>query len=130
MFGEEHAMDKKTLHLRAAQILIYLNALVWVIVGVAALIRSPEASAPLSAWLLVVGLGAIAYGALLAAAGVYLRRGRKAYTLALGLIILSIILVFFDDVGWADLLGLVPALIAAVFLLVERKTLLGQAAAA
>lgn len=123
-------MDRKALLLRITKFLVILNALAWAIVGVAALVRSGRYTPPMDIYMGIIGLGSIAFGLLLAAAAIALRVGsRKLYFLILGLMILSVILPVFDDFGWADLIGLLPALAAAVFMLVEKKTLTGPATA-
>lgn len=112
-----------------ARALIFLNALIWLGVGIATIIQNPlTRDAP--AWVPVLSAAFVAYGLVLAASGWLLGRWRMGYILAAGLMILTVILFIFDDFGWVDLVSMLPALAAAVYLLANRRSLSVEATAA
>ncbi len=111
-----------------ARALIFLNALVWIGVGLANIILYPRIE-PSTGWILVFAAGFILFGTVLAASAALLGRWRTraSYYLASGLMALTVILFIFDDFGWIDLLAMLPALMALGFLVANRKKLTGPA---
>jgi hypothetical protein len=115
-------MNKIPSTLWIARALIYLNAIIWVGVGLANILLYPRT--PQSHWsILLFAAGMIAYGAILAATGILLGRWKYSYPLAAGLMVLTVLLFFIDDFGLNDLLAMLPALAALVFLAARRKAL-------
>lgn len=110
--------------LHTAQVLIFLNALIWIGVGVANLILFPGQNVP-PFWRLAIVAGFMIYGLVLGAAGLAVGRwqGRTAWGVAFGLMLLTILLFLFDDFGLADLLSMLPALVTAVYLFIYRRQL-------
>jgi len=111
---------------RWGQGLLIVNAAIWVGVGVAWLLRHDGAMA-LPPWLVWgLGLAMLSYGALLLAVGIQLRlKKRRIHLAAVLLISMAIIGGMFDDLGLADLLGMLPALAALIYLWIHKNTFSG-----
>jgi hypothetical protein len=119
-------MNNSKLVIRIGQVLLFLNALLWIVAGASYIFRvNPSDSAPF--WMiLVVGLGMLVYGGILVLMGLLLAQKRKAYFYTtVALLGLSIILPVFDQFGLADLIALVPVICAFIYLLFKRQVFLG-----
>jgi hypothetical protein len=120
-------MDNQKLVIRIGQVLLFLNALLWLVAGTSYVFRlTPSGNAPM--WMaLVVGIGMLIYGGILVYLGFLLAQKRKFYFYSTVILLgLSIVLPVFDDFGMADLIALVPAICAFIYLLFKRHVFLGQ----
>ena len=106
----------------ALRILFLLNAVVWVVLGAVTLARmasgSPEQAsvagiltALMAAYALVLCFIAWSLG----------KRKRIFYYFAIAVSVLTILLTFTDQVGLADIIGLVMALVPLVLLIATRR---------
>lgn len=105
--------------------LLFLNALLWLVVGIAGIfLIDPNSKAPF--WVLVIiSVGMIVYGAILVLLGFLLRlRRRLYYFTAVILLVISILLPLFDDFGLADMIAVVPAICALIYLLFKKRFLI------
>ncbi len=110
---------------RAAQILVGLNALIWLVVAVVYLLRYAASDDIPLGLVILIALGMAVFGALLLLLGIRLSQRRKAVVYAaLCALMFSLVLPIFDDFGWVDFLAALPALIAAIYLLLHRKELI------
>ncbi len=117
-------MNKSKIVVWIGQGLLFLNALLWLVPGVAGLFGyNPLTKVPF--WvILVISGGMILYGGILILVGILLRLRRKAYYFtAVILMGMSILLPVFDDFGMADLIVAVPAICTLIFLLFNKKVL-------
>lgn len=110
---------------RTAQVLVGLNALIWLVVAVFYLLRYAKSGDIPLGLVILIALGMAVFGAFLLLAAVRLSQRRKAvvYAALCGLMF-SLVLPIFDDFGWVDFLATLPALIATVYLLLQRKKLI------
>jgi len=117
--------DKKVM--RISQGLIFLNALIWIIAGIAGLLRS-KLIPGIPSWIIVVmSIGMMGYGAILFGLGIGLgTRKRFFYYASLAMIALSVILPVFDDFGLADLLAVIPAAATMVYLILNKPKLISK----
>jgi hypothetical protein len=114
-------MDNNHKVMRIGQGLIYLNALIWLVAGVAIFLR-PRINPTIPSWTItVMAILMLGYGVILFRLGIGLRtRNKFIYYAVLAVIALSVILPIFDDFGLADLLAVIPAIIAFVFLSINK----------
>jgi hypothetical protein len=118
-------MDNNQKGIRIGQVLIYLNALIWMIAGVAIFFR-PRMNLNIPSWIFIgMAILMLGYGMILIGLGIGLgTRKRFFYVAALLMITLSVILPIFDDFGLADLLAVIPAAITLIYLVYNRSNLL------
>jgi hypothetical protein len=116
-------MDNNQKVMRISQVLIYINALIWLVAGVAIFFR-PRINHAIPSWIFIgMAILMLGYGMILIGLGIGLgTRKRFFYDAVLGMIALSVILPIFDDFGWADLLAVIPAVITLVFLAINKKS--------
>ena len=117
-------MNKVKIMVWIGQGLLFLNALLWLVPGVAGLIGfNPLRGVPF--WVvLVISGGMILYGGILILVGILLRLRRKVYYFTTVILLgISILLLVFDDFGMADLIVAVPAICTLIFLLFNKKVL-------
>lgn len=104
--------------------LLFLNALLWLVVGFAGIFRiNSRTNVPI--WvILVISGGMIVYGSILLLLGILLRLRRRLYYFSAVILLgVSIILPLFDDFGLADMIAVVPAICALIFLLFKKRIL-------
>jgi hypothetical protein len=118
-------MDNNQKGIRIGQALIYLNALIWMVAGVAIFFR-PRMNLNIPSWIFIgMAILMLGYGMILIGLGIGLgTRKRFFYIAALLMIALSVILPIFDDFGLADLLVVIPAAITLIYLVYNRSNLL------
>jgi len=106
--------------------LVILNAVIWMAVGIVWLLRQ-HSPAVMPLWVVWgMGIAMIGYGGALLFLGVQLRRQKQdIYLAAVALISIAIIAGLFDDLGLADLLGLLPGLVALIYLWIYKNVLSG-----
>jgi hypothetical protein len=110
-----------------SQGLMYLNALIWIVAGVAGFfLRRMNLNIP--SWIFIgMAILMLGYGVILIGLGIGLGTKNKfVYYAALVMIALSVILPIFDDFGFADLLAVIPAVITLVFLSINKKSFYWQ----
>jgi len=115
---------KKALHL--AKSLLYLDAAIWLVFGIASLIRLANHSS--AGWLTLLIVAALLFvncGAMLIAAWGIGRRWRPFYYFALLLLAGNIILTFTDQFGWFDFITLLLDCALLGILILQRKAFLG-----
>jgi hypothetical protein len=117
-------MENNQKVMRISQGLMYLNALIWMVAGVAGFfLRRINQKIP--SWIFIgMAILMVGYGVILIGLGLGLRKRRIFYHVSLVMIALSVILPIFDDFGFADLLAVIPAIITFVFLSINKKILL------
>lgn len=101
---------------------ILLSALTWLVIGalIAAQLHPGMPSDPILQW----GMAAAAFAVgvvLVVLAWLLAKRRRLAYFIALVALAVVMLLMVFDQFGWADLVGLVINLVPFVLLLIGRK---------
>ena len=100
-----------------------LSALVWLVIGVlfaARLHPGMSSTDPLIHW----GMAAASFAAfvvLVVLAWLLAKRKRLAFIITLVALAVLMLLTIFDQIGWADLVGLLINLVPFVLLLVGRK---------
>jgi hypothetical protein len=121
-------MDNNQKMMRISQVLIYVNALIWLVAGVAIFFRT-RINHAIPSWIFIgMAILMLGYGVILLVLGIGLGTRKKfIYYAALVLIALSVILPIFDDFGLADLLAVIPAIFAVVYLSIYKKILLASA---
>jgi len=105
-----------------AYVFILANALVWLALGVivAANIHPALPDATLLKGIMAV-MSFIGAGILLVAFFLLLKRRRSGFYLAIGFLIVTTLLTFFDQVGWSDLVVLVINLVPIILLVKDRN---------
>lgn len=102
-------------------VFIFLNVLVWLVLGVVTAtnlhLALPEI--PLLRGIMA-GMSFTGAGILLVAFILLLKRRRIGFFLALGFLLVTALLTFFDQVGWVDLVTLVIHLIPILLLIKDR----------
>jgi hypothetical protein len=118
-------MDKNRMVMRISQVLIYVNALIWIVAGVAGLFLQ-RINQNFPPWIFIgMAILMLGYGMILIGLGIGLgTQKRFFYYAVLGMIALSVILPIFDDFGWADLLAVIPAFITMIYLIHNRTKIL------
>lgn len=109
---------------RIGQVLVILNGLIWLVAGIAGLMRAFTPSG-IPFWvLLVMSIGMIGYGGILLGLGIGLGlRQPVFYYAALIMVALAAVLSIFDDFGLADFLAVLPAIVTVIYLVVNKKTM-------
>jgi hypothetical protein len=118
-------MDNNHKGIRIGQVLIYLNALIWMVAGVAGFfLRRMNLNIP--SWIFIgMAILMLGYGVMLIGLGIGLGTRKKFFYYAvLVMIALSVILPIFDDFGLADLLAVIPAIITLIYLIYNRGNIL------
>jgi hypothetical protein len=106
---------------RAAQILFFVNAAIWLVLGVTTLVRLASGATDQSMTMWVVGILVFGNAGAMLLAGIGIGRPRKLfYLFALAVLVVNIILTFTDQVGIWDLLTLLVDLALLVLLIVAR----------
>lgn len=120
-------MDNSKITIRIGQGLVILNGLVWIVAGIASLIRINQVAGTPTWILLVLSIGMLSYGVILIGLGIALASRRRFFFYAsLALVALSIILPIFDDFGLADLLAVLPSVVAVIFLSFNKNNICGS----
>ena len=101
--------------------LVVFNGLIWLIVGVAALVRSNQVEGVPDWMYTLMAIGILGYGIILVISGVGLGKHKTFYYSAMTLVILSAVLTIFDDFGWVDLIAVLIFTATAVYLFMNRK---------
>jgi hypothetical protein len=115
----------KTLNaVRAAQILFFLNAVIWLILGIVSLLRLSRGS-PIPI-IMALGIAIMMFGnaSAMIVSGFGLRKWRGFYYLALAVLLVNIVLTFTDQVGLLDILTFALDLVLLGLLIVARKRFL------
>ena len=106
---------------RAAQILFYLNAAIWLVLGVSTLVRLASGESDQSTSMWVVGVLVLGNAAAMLLAGIALGKPRwPFYAFALAVLVVNIVLTFTDQFGILDLLTLLVDLALLGSLIVAR----------
>jgi hypothetical protein len=118
-------MDNDQKVLRISQVLIGLNALIWLVAGGAIFFR-PRLNPAIPSWIFIVmAILMLGYGVILLGLGIGLGTRKKfIYYAALVLIALSVILPIFDDFGFADLLAVIVPAVTLIYLIYNRNKIL------
>ena len=104
------------------RILFYLNAAIWLVLGVVSLLRIANEGAVYSMTILVVALFMFGNMAALLLSGFVLKWQQKRwFWLVTAVLLINIILTFTDQVGLFDLLTLLLDLIILSLLIVNRE---------
>jgi len=113
---------KPSAFIRAAQILLYINAAIWIVLGIATLLRMSQTNpeSPFLLWIIAILMAGNASMMLLSGWG--LGTGHRLfYYLALIVMAVNIILTFTDQFGLLDFLTLVIDLAILALLIACRK---------
>jgi hypothetical protein len=104
------------------QAFILLNALLWLAFGVATIIRLDPGPVIPDDMRGFMSMAAFAIAAILLGSLFFLfRRNRNAYYLVIVFFAFFSLAIFFDDVGWSDLVFLGISLMPLILLIVDRK---------
>jgi len=110
-------------YLRSAQVLLYINAAAWLILGILTLLRvsqnNPESTFAL--WIIAILMAGNAGMMLLCGWGLGIDH-RLFYYLALAVMAVNILLTFTDQFGLLDFLTLVIDLAILAFLVADRRS--------
>jgi len=117
------ATGSRSSYLRSAQVLLYINAAVWLILGILTLLRvsqnNPESTFAL--WIIAILMAGNAGMMLLCGWGLGTDH-RLFYYLALAVMAVNILLTFTDQFGLLDFLTLVIDLAILAFLVADRRS--------
>lgn len=118
-------MDNNQKVIRISQVLIYVNALIWLAAGVAVFFR-PRINPAIPSWIFIgMAILMLGYGVILVGLGKGLGTRKKFYYYAsLVMLAMSVILPIFDDFGLADLLAVTPAAATLIYLIYNRSKIL------
>lgn len=106
------------------QRLFYLNAAVWVLLGILTLWRMRAGGSFDAIGAIMIGMLMFGNAFILLLAGVGLgERTRLTYVFAVLILVVNILLTFTDQVGWLDLLTLLLDLVILAMLVVYRRQL-------
>jgi hypothetical protein len=106
----------------ALRILFLLNAVLWVVLGAVTLSRMASASPEQAAVAGILAALMAAYGLVLCFIAWSLgKRRRIFYYFAIAVSVVTILLTFTDQVGLADIIGLVLAAVPLVLLIATRR---------
>ncbi len=115
-------MTKRPLSVNAALGFILLNALVWLVFGgITATNANPALPVPPLIKVIMAFLSIAIAGMLLGLFIFIRRRNRIAYYLILGLLVITFLLNFFDNVGLVDLVVIIINLIPIILLIKDRS---------
>jgi lysylphosphatidylglycerol synthetase-like protein (DUF2156 family) len=119
---------KQSFSVRLTLALILINAVTWLAFGgILAADAHPALSVPLLVKVIMAFLS-FTVAAVLVSLFVFLgRQSRVAYLLTLLLFILTILITFFDDIGWADIFFLLLNIVPFLLLIKDRRWYLGKA---
>jgi hypothetical protein len=107
---------------QAAQFLFYINAAIWLLLGITTLVRLASGATDQTMTMWVVGILALSNGAAMLLAGIGIGKpNRLFFIFALAVLALNIILTFTDEFGILDLLTLLMDLVLLALLIVVRK---------
>jgi len=118
-------MENNQKMMRISQGLMYLNALIWMVAGVAGFfLRRINQKIP--SWIFIgMAILMLGYGVILIGLGIALGTRKKFFLYAsVVMIALSVILPIFDDFGLADLLAVIPAAVTLIYLVYKRTSIL------
>ena len=100
---------------------LFLNAFIWLGAAIAGLLILNSLPASILWLVMLTDIIMLGFGAVLAVCGILLQRGRKAvFYAALLLSVLSVLGIIFDDLGWVDVLAMLPGLASVIFLLTKK----------
>jgi hypothetical protein len=118
-------MENNQKVMRISQGLMYFNALIWLVAGVAIFFR-PRMNPTIPSWIFIgMAILMLGYGLILIGLGIALGTRKKFFLYAsVGMIALSVILPIFDDFGLADLLAVIPAAVTLIYLIYKRTSIL------
>ena len=118
-------MDNNLKVIRIGQGLIFFNALIWLVAGVAIFFR-PRMNPTIPSWIFIgMAILMLGYGVILIGLGIALGTRKKFFLYAsVVMIALSVILPIFDDFGLADLLAVIPAAVTLIYLVYKRTSIL------
>jgi hypothetical protein len=114
-------MENNQKVMRIGQVLIYVNALIWLVAGVAIFFR-PRINPAIPSWIFIgMAILMLGYGVILVGVGIGLgTRNKFIYYAAMVMLALSVILPIFDDFGLADLLAIIPPTVTLIYLIYNR----------
>jgi hypothetical protein len=105
---------------RIARVLLFLNAGIWVALGIASLSRvSHSPTSVITA--IVIGILMFGNAGAMVVSGLGLGKWRGFYYLALAVLLVNIVLTFTDQVGLLDILTFLLDLVILGLLIVARK---------
>ena len=118
-------MENNKKVMRISQGLMYLNALIWLVAGVAIFFR-PRINPVIPSWIFIgMAVLMLGYGGILIGLGFGLgTRNKFFYYASTIMVALSVILPIFDDFGLADLLAVIPAAVTLIYLIYNRTSIL------
>ena len=105
---------------RAAQVLFFLNAAIWVILGITSLLRVSRSPTSIMT-AIVIGILMFGNAGAMVVSGFGLGKWRGFYYLALAVLLVNIVLTFTDQVGLLDILTFVLDLALLVLLIATGK---------
>ena len=113
--------DKVEKQIRMAQILLFMNAAVWLLFGLISLVRIATGESAATSTLLVVAVLMFGNVAALLIAGIVVRKPQKRwFWLVTAVLLINIILTFTDQVGIFDLLTLLLDLLILSLIIANR----------
>lgn len=113
--------DKVEKQIRMAQILLFVNAAVWLLFGLISLVRMATGESAATSTLLVVAVLMFGNVAALLIAGIVVRKPQKRwFWLVTAVLLINIILTFTDQVGIFDLLTLLLDLLILSLIIANR----------
>lgn len=118
-------MENNQKVMRICQGLMYFNALIWLVAGVAIFFR-PRMNPVIPSWIFIgMAILMLGYGVILIGLGIALGTRKKfLFYASVVMIALSVILPIFDDFGLADLLAVIPAAVTLIYLIYNRTSIL------
>jgi lysylphosphatidylglycerol synthetase-like protein (DUF2156 family) len=117
----------KTLDLvRIAQSMFFLNALIWLLIGVVSLIRMADGSPDRTITALVIAFLVLGNVAAMLLSGVGLGKQQKRfYYFALAVLVVNIVLTFTDEFGILDFATLIIDVVLVGIVIAARRTFFG-----
>ena len=118
-------MENNQKVMRISQGLMYFNALIWMVAGVAIFFR-PRMNLNIPSWIFIgMAILMLGYGVILIGLGIALGTRKKFFFYAsVAMIALSVILPIFDDFGLADLLAVIPAAVTLIYFIYNHTSIL------
>jgi hypothetical protein len=108
--------------MHSAQALFFLNAAIWMVLGIVSIYRIPSRSPEQVSIAWVVAMLMFGNAAAMLLSGVVIARpGRFGYAFALAVLGINILLTFTDQVGALDLFTLLIDMLLLVLLIIARK---------
>jgi hypothetical protein len=112
----------RTSYLRIAQILLYINAVIWIILAIGASLRVSQTNPESTFAIWTIAILMVGNAGMMILSGWGLGTGRRPfYYLALAVMAVNIILTFTDQFGLLDLLTLVIDLAIVAILIAGRQ---------